>query len=175
MGEAFLSFPSLQGAAAQEAEGNSHPDKRTADISCGAAPPTAPSPGPGITWHRAPWARRRAPPGQERKTLSGGSRRQTPPAGVGAQSLPGSGRSSARGKLRLGLCRGRCAQAPGARAEVGWISGFTQRKEGETETRAGRAENLEHANPTPEVSIWGASLQRGSCIREGNPKKELAP
>lgn len=55
MGEAFLSFPSLQGAAAQEAEGNSHPDKRTADISCGAAPPTAPSPGPGITRHRAPW------------------------------------------------------------------------------------------------------------------------
>lgn len=58
---------------------------------------------------------------------------------------------------------------------MGWISGFTQRKERETETRAGRAENLERANPTPEVSIWGASLQRGSCIREGNPKKELAP
>lgn len=51
-GVSFVSL--LAGAAAPGAKGNSHPDKRTADISCGAAPPTASSPGPAD--NRAPGA-----------------------------------------------------------------------------------------------------------------------
>lgn len=54
---------------------------------------------------------------------------------------------------------------------MGWNSGFTQRKEGETETRAGRAENLEDANPAPEVSIWGLRSVEEAGSGKGNPKR----
>lgn len=89
MGEEFPPFhndsPSLQGAAALGAKGNSHPDR---EHFLRSGPSHSPEPSAsrksGTAAGRGHWPHL----GRERKPLSGGRRRLTPPAEEGALSQP---------------------------------------------------------------------------------------
>lgn len=186
MGEAFLSFPSLQ---AQQLQG----PKATATRTNGRRtfPAERPLPQPRaqarrITGHPAPrpgevtsptWAGTQTPFRRRQATdaaRSGGRgahrvRSQAPGA------RPASRRPSARGKLRLGLYKGPVRPSPRGEGRDGVELWFHPEKRGGDRDAGGARRESGRRKSSSRGLHLGASLRRGSWIREGKPKKELAP
>lgn len=148
-------------------------------VSCGAATPTAWSPEPRASRKPGTSAGRRHGPrlGRERKPLLGGRRRQTPPAGEGAQSHPRHWPGSPSRKLRLGAgvgARGAAARRPREMRGTGrgelWLHPEKMREVGRGGTRASGT-----LTPSDSPSLHlRVSRHRSGCIREGKFRKDLA-
>lgn len=88
---------------------------------------------------------------------------------------PASRRPSARGKLRLGLCKGPMRPSPRSEGRGGVELWFhPEKRGGDRDAGGARRESGTRKSDSRGLHL-GASLHRGSWIREGKPKKELAP
>lgn len=168
----FTDSPSLEGAVAQGAKGNSN---QNANISCGAAAPTAGNRAPRPDEATDPTSQRTQIPFTRQRRANNapcrGRRPTTPKAPEPAAWSPG--------KLRLGLWEGPTSKPRGRAAEVRLQLWFPAEKKRRRQRREGGLSERGPENWEPPqlqgsqgFHLWG-SLPKASWIRQGKSRKDL--